>query len=85
MLTVGAMTLLAKLGFVGRNLLVAWKFGRSQAFEAFLLAFVIPYTITNALSDSLTATLVPDFIRLRGAGATRRRASSTAGCSRGCC
>lgn len=67
-LTVGAMTLLAKLGFVGRNLLVAWKFGRSQAFEAFLLAFVIPYTITNALSDSLTATLVPDFIRLRGGG-----------------
>ncbi|MDT7540416.1 MAG: putative peptidoglycan lipid flippase [Acidobacteriota bacterium] len=68
MFTVGALTLLAKLGFVGRDLLVAWKFGRSSAFEAFLLAFVIPYTITNALSDSLTATFLPDFIKLREQG-----------------
>jgi putative peptidoglycan lipid II flippase len=68
MFTVGAMTLLAKLGFVGRDLLVAWKFGRSSAFEAFLLAFVIPYTLTNALSDSLTATFLPDFIKLREQG-----------------
>jgi putative peptidoglycan lipid II flippase len=68
MLTVGALTLLAKLGFVGRDLLIAWKFGRSSAFEAFLLAFVIPYTLTNALSDSLTATFLPDFIKLRGQG-----------------
>lgn len=67
-LTVGALTLLAKAGFVGRDLIVAWRFGRSPLFEAFLLAFVIPYSVTTAISSSLTSAFLPDFIRLRQSG-----------------
>ncbi|MFN2454150.1 MAG: murein biosynthesis integral membrane protein MurJ [Pyrinomonadaceae bacterium] len=65
---VGALTLLARLAFVGRDLIVAWRFGRSASLEAFLLAFVVPYSITNALSASLTGTFLPDFIKLRESG-----------------
>jgi putative peptidoglycan lipid II flippase len=68
MLTVGALTLLTKAGFVGRDLIVAWRFGRSPLFEAFLLAFVVPYSVTNAISSSLTTAFLPDFIRLRQSG-----------------
>lgn len=67
-LVVGMLTLLARLAFVGRDLVVAWRFGRSPFFEAFLLAFVVPYSITNAISMSLTVSFVPDFIRLRESG-----------------
>jgi putative peptidoglycan lipid II flippase len=67
-LTVGALTLLTKAGFVGRDLIVAWRFGRSPLFEAFLLAFVIPYSVTNAISSSLTSVFLPDFIRLQRSG-----------------
>jgi putative peptidoglycan lipid II flippase len=67
-LTVGALTLLTKAGFVGRDLMVAWRFGRSPLFEAFLLAFVVPYSVTNAISSSLTSAFLPDFIRLKRSG-----------------
>ena len=67
-LTVGALTLLAKAGFVARDLIVAWRFGRSPMLEAFLLAFVVPYSLTNAISSSLTAVFLPDFIRLQQGG-----------------
>lgn len=67
-LTVGALTLLAKAGFIGRDLIVAWRFGRSPMFEAFPLAFVIPYSVTAAISSSLTSAFLPDFIRLKQAG-----------------
>jgi putative peptidoglycan lipid II flippase len=67
-LVVGMLTLLARLAFVGRDLVVAWRFGRSPLFEAFLIAFVVPYAITNALSISLTVSFVPEFIKLRESG-----------------
>jgi putative peptidoglycan lipid II flippase len=67
-LTVGALTLLAKAGLVGRDLIVAWRFGRSPLFEAFLLALVIPYSVTSAVSSSLTSAFLPDFIRLKQSG-----------------
>jgi putative peptidoglycan lipid II flippase len=67
-LTVGALTLLTKAGFVARDLIVAWRFGRSPLFEAFLLAFVVPYSVANAISSSLTAVFLPDFIRLQHSG-----------------
>lgn len=66
--TVGAVTLLAKAGFVARDLIVAWRFGRSPMLEAFLLAFVVPFSLTNAIYSSLTAVFLPDFIRLQHGG-----------------
>lgn len=67
-LTVGAATLLAKVGFVARDLIVAGQFGRSPMLDAFLLAFVVPFSVTNAISSSLKAAFLPDFIRLRHGG-----------------
>ena len=62
---VGLITLLAKLLFVARDLIVAWKFGRSQFLEAFILAFLIPFTFSQTLSNSLTIAFIPKLINLR--------------------
>ncbi|MCB1022802.1 MAG: hypothetical protein KDB79_00330 [Acidobacteria bacterium] len=61
---VGAITLSSKFLFVIRDIMIAWTFGRSQALEAFILAFLIPFSFTNALSNSLTMTFLPHFIEL---------------------
>jgi putative peptidoglycan lipid II flippase len=65
---VGLVTLLARSAFVGRDLVVAWRFGRSPLFEAYLLAFVVPYSLIDALSASLTVTFLPAFVKLRESG-----------------
>ncbi len=65
---VGGITLSFKLLFVIRDLIIAWTFGRSQSLEAFILAFLIPYTFINALSESLSITFLPHFIELRENG-----------------
>ncbi len=62
---VGFIILLAKLLFVARDLIVAWKFGRSQFLEAFILAFLIPFTFSQTLSNSLTIAFIPKLIKLR--------------------
>jgi putative peptidoglycan lipid II flippase len=67
-LTVGAVTLLAKAGFVARDLIIAWRFGRSSMLDAFLLAFVVPFSLTHAIYTSLQAVFLPDFIRLQHDG-----------------
>lgn len=56
---------MAKLLFVARDLFIASKFGRSQAFEAFIIAFLIPFTFSNTLSNSLTTAFLPKLIKLR--------------------
>ena len=61
---VGFITLFYKFLYVGRDLIIAWTFGRSQSLEAFILAFLIPYSFINGLSGSLTLTFLPRFIEL---------------------
>jgi putative peptidoglycan lipid II flippase len=65
---VGLITLFFKLLYVIRDLIIAWTFGRSESLEAFILAFLIPYSLINALADSLTLTFLPRFIELRENG-----------------
>lgn len=76
---VGAITILAKFLIVARDLIVAWKLGRSPALDAYLIAFIIPYTISTAFSTSLTATFLPHFIELHAHGKEREAQSLYAG------
>lgn len=62
---VGALTLLAKVGSAAKDIVVARWFGRADAFDAFLIAFLVPTAILNLLADALSVALVPTYIKVR--------------------
>jgi putative peptidoglycan lipid II flippase len=64
-LIVGALTLLAKLGSTAKELLVANSFGRSDALDAFLIAFVLPAFAVNLLIGSFASAVVPAFVEMK--------------------
>jgi len=62
---VGGFSVLVKVAATIKELLVANSFGRSDAVDAFLIAFLIPQTIINLSTTSFSASLVPVFARVR--------------------
>jgi putative peptidoglycan lipid II flippase len=44
---------------------VAWKFGTGDDLDAFLIALVVPFLITNVIAGSFNAALIPTYIRVR--------------------
>lgn len=63
--TVGALTLVAAIATMGKELLVAAFFGTSDALDAFLIAFLLPSFIITVLAGSFSAALVPTYIQVR--------------------
>lgn len=63
--TVGIGTGLVKVASVGKELVVAWKFGTAGDLDAFLIALVVPFLITNVIASSFNAALIPTYIRVR--------------------
>jgi putative peptidoglycan lipid II flippase len=62
---VGGFSVVVKVAATIKELLVANSFGRSDAVDAFLIAFLIPQTIINLTTNSFGASLVPVFARVR--------------------
>jgi putative peptidoglycan lipid II flippase len=52
-------TLLSRTLGVGREMVIAWRFGASAESDAFFLAFSIPYAFFSIVGISLTAAIVP--------------------------
>ena len=63
--TVGIGTGFVKVASVGKELVVAWKFGTAGDLDAFLIALVVPFVITNVIASSFNAALIPTYIRVR--------------------
>ena len=85
---VGFMTVAVRGTGMLKELLVAWRFGRSDDLEAFLLAFVAPSLAVAVIGGSFGPALIPTFVRVRdtrGSAAARalyvRRAMWSVGCS----
>lgn len=55
----------AKLGGLVKEFVVAGCYGRSDAFEAFVLAALIPGLLINLVSESMNQALVPTLVRVR--------------------
>lgn len=53
-----------KVASVGKELVVAWKFGTADELDAFLIALVVPLFITNIIAGSFQAALIPTYIRV---------------------
>ena len=65
MVSVGAVTLVAKLAALGKDVVTASYFGTSDAMDAFLIAFVLPTFAINVIAGSLEAAVVPVYVRVR--------------------
>lgn len=64
-----------KSAAVGKEMVVAAAYGRSNAMDAFLVAFLIPNLLINIVAESLNQALIPVVVRVRlceGAEAARR-------------
>ncbi len=61
--TIAIMTLLVKLASTGKEMVVAHQFGRGDALDAFLIAFLLPQFAINVISGSFTASIVPSLTR----------------------
>jgi putative peptidoglycan lipid II flippase len=64
-LLVGAFTLLIKVISLGKESFVAASFGTGSAYDAFIIALLLPNTLTAILSGSLNAALIPTYIELQ--------------------
>ena len=64
-LTVGLLTGLVKFISVGKELVVAWRFGTGNELDAFVIAMVIPSFVVNVLADSFKSALIPTYIKTR--------------------
>lgn len=65
LMTVGGMTVLAKIASAGKDLVVAYQFGAGDDLDAFLMAFLIPSFAINLVGGSLNAALIPTYIQVR--------------------
>lgn len=62
---VAAAGVVVKLAATFKEFAVAGVYGRSDAMDAFLAAFLIPNLLINLISESMNQALVPTLIRVR--------------------
>jgi len=62
---VGLLTALVKGVSVGKELVVAWRFGTGDELDAFLIALVVPGFIINVVAGSFNAALIPTYVRVK--------------------
>jgi putative peptidoglycan lipid II flippase len=64
-LIIGLLTLLARVGTIVKELAVARTFGRSDAMDAFLIAFLLPSFFVTLIMGAAGSALVPVFVATR--------------------
>lgn len=62
---VTAAGVIVKLVATGKEFVVAGVYGRSDAMDAFLVAFLLPGLLINLISESMNQALVPTLVRVR--------------------
>jgi putative peptidoglycan lipid II flippase len=62
---VTAAGVLVKLVATLKEFVVAGAFGRSDAMDAFLIAFMVPGLLVNLFSESMNQALIPTLVRVR--------------------
>jgi putative peptidoglycan lipid II flippase len=58
-------SVLVKLVATLKEFVVAGSFGRSDAMDAFLIAFLVPGLLVNLFSESMNQALIPTLVRVR--------------------
>ena len=63
-LIIAAATLLVRSLTAGREIVVAYHFGTSDAIDAFVIAFVVPSFVFSIVVGSIRSSLIPTFVRI---------------------
>jgi putative peptidoglycan lipid II flippase len=64
-LTVAIFSALAMFVSMGKEVLVASRFGRIDALDALLMAFLVPFVVVRVVAGSFDSALIPALVRLR--------------------
>ena len=64
-ITIALFTGLVKFTSVGKELVVAWRFGTGNELDAFIMAMVVPAFVINVVAGSFKAALIPVYIKVR--------------------
>jgi putative peptidoglycan lipid II flippase len=64
-LIVGAFSIVARGAAVIKELIVARTFGRSDALDAFLIAFLLPAFVVTIVSGTVGSALIPVFVQVQ--------------------
>jgi len=62
---VSAAGVVVKIAATGKEIAIAGLYGRSDAMDAFLAAFLIPNLLINLIAESMNQALIPTLIRVR--------------------
>jgi putative peptidoglycan lipid II flippase len=62
---IGLLTGLSKFASVGKELVVAWRFGTGDELDAFVMAFVVPSFVITVVANSFSFALIPTYIKVR--------------------
>ncbi|MEY2833243.1 MAG: hypothetical protein RLZZ574_2502, partial [Cyanobacteriota bacterium] len=62
---IGLFTGLSKFVSVGKELVVAWRFGTGDELDSFVMAMVIPSFVTTVIAGSFSSALIPTYIKVR--------------------
>ncbi len=63
--SVAVISSLVLVGSVAKELVVAKWFGRGDALDAFVIAFLLPSFLVNLISGSVNSALIPTFVQVR--------------------
>jgi putative peptidoglycan lipid II flippase len=64
-LGVSALTFLAKMAIVAKELVIAFRYGRRDEVDAFLIAFLVPSFIVSILGNAMTTAFLPVYVQVR--------------------
>ncbi|WP_339381755.1 murein biosynthesis integral membrane protein MurJ [Dendronalium phyllosphericum] len=64
-ITVGLLTALVKVAAVGKELVVAQRYGTGDDVDAYLIALLVPYFIINVIAGSFNSALIPTYMKVR--------------------
>jgi putative peptidoglycan lipid II flippase len=73
-ISVGMGTVTVYLAAFARDIIVAGTYGRGAAFEAYLIALLLPTIVSSILSSACDASVLPAYVRLSQPGARESRA-----------
>jgi len=62
---IGLLTGLGKFASVGKELVVAWRFGTGDEIDSFVMALVVPFFVTTVVANSLSTALIPTYIKVK--------------------
>jgi putative peptidoglycan lipid II flippase len=64
-IVIAALTAIVRAGAVGKELIIAWRFGTGDDLDAFLISVVVPLAAISIIASSFSAALIPMYIHVK--------------------